>query len=74
MVVLSKYKDGAFCLCCVLFGDHAKGRRFVCSAFTGWKDALDKFASHAKNKTCHILPYEQYITFRTLFVPTTHSL
>ena len=64
------YKDGAFCLCCVLFGDHAKGGgggRFVCSAFTDWKHALDKFASHANNQKLHILPYEQYITFRNAF-------
>ena len=33
----SKYKDGAFCLWFVLFDDHAKGGRFVCSAFTDWK-------------------------------------
>ena len=63
----SKYNDGPFCLCCVLFGDHAKGGRFVCSTFTDWKHAIDKFASHASNQKLHILPYEQYITFRNTF-------
>ena len=50
-----------------LFGDHAKWGIFVCSAFTGWKHALDKFAAHANNQELHIQPYEQYITFRNTF-------
>ena len=47
---IQNIRTSAFCLCCVLFGDNAKGGRFVCSAFTDWKHALDKFASHANNQ------------------------
>ena len=70
----SKYKDGAFCLCCVLFGEHAKGGGgggggdlSVLPSLTGNIHALDKFAFHANNQKLHILPYEQYITFRNTF-------
>ena len=75
----SKLYDGAFCLCCVLFGretgrNGAKLTKLFKEPLTNWKSAASKLEEHHKHSIVHRDSMMRLVHFRSVMTGETKGI